>query len=79
MRSTDFTLASFRSLSVRPLVQEIVGTKMDHWILRRLGAFRSFDRWSILLCLTFDLSQGPEGRGKEEESREKGNKEETDE
>ena len=52
---------------------------MDHWILRRLGAFRSFDRWSILLCLTFDLSQGPEGRGKEEESREKGNKEETDE
>ena len=50
---------------------------MDHRILPRSGtlSFSSY-RWSILMYLTFDLSQGPEEKGKEEG---KGHKQEVDE
>ena len=52
---------------------------MDYRILLRSGPFHSSSRRSILLYLTFDLSQGPEERGKEEENVVKGNKQEVEE
>ena len=79
MRPADFTVASFGSFNLRPLGQIIAGTKMDHQTLPRSGTFHSSHRLSVLFYLTFELSQGLGEKGKENESRERGDKEQVDE
>ena len=74
-----FIVASFGSLNLRPLGQKITGTGMDHQTPPRSGAFHSSHLLSVRLYLTFELSQGPEEKGKENENRERGDKEQADE
>ena len=52
---------------------------MDHQTPPRSGAFHSSHLLSVRLYLTFELSQGPEEKGKENENRERGDKEQADE
>ena len=52
---------------------------MDHQTLPRSGTFHSSHRLSVLFYLTFELSQGLGEKGKENESRERGDKEQVDE